>query len=191
MGVRHGWMLAVPFAAWTIAAATAYATAKSRWLLRSPIPFTTIASCVAAAATSLLFGPYVLLPVVVGVNAMGYLLTADRDGRRPALVLSALAFLVPALLGWAGWHPVSASFDGESMRIGAGAFVLSSGLTQALLFVVHAALLAGAAAFAARYRDALARAEMRERMQAWQLEQLAPRDARGIGKRSPRGDQPR
>jgi eukaryotic-like serine/threonine-protein kinase len=178
LGVRRPWMLLAPFAAWALTAGFAYLMSRSDRLLRSETPYTTLLAMTAAGATSLLFGPFVVAPIVVCANAMGNVLTGDRSSRSAAPWMATLAIAVPIVLAWAGLHPIETQFDGTSMRVIGSPIALPHHGTYALLLLSHVALLFGTLFFARRFRAVLDAAELRGRVHAWQLEQLAPR---GVG----------
>ncbi|MEZ4264256.1 MAG: serine/threonine-protein kinase [Polyangiaceae bacterium] len=178
LGVRRPWMLLAPFAAWALTAGFAYAMSRSERLLRSETPWTTLLAMGAASTTSLLFGPFVVAPIVVCANAMGNVLTGDRSSRAASPWAATLAIVVPIVLSWAGLHPVRTEFDGTSMHVVGAPLALPQHGTYALLLLSHVALLFGTLFFARRFRAVLDAAELRGRVHAWQLEQLAPRGAR-------------
>ena len=173
------WRLALlPSALWLVAAGACMVAHRLDHTSSEIVPYVTVLSAVALAATSVLHGPLLVLPALAAVNAMGIVLTTRPDKRRFAVTAALLAVLVPTALAWLGLHPVEHTVDADrALRIVSGALAMPRGGTFAFLAFTHAVIILVAARFAADYRDALTRAEAQNKLQAWQLEQLVPRDA--------------
>ncbi len=160
--------LAVP-AAWVVAAAAVLVEDRKRagaWTPAWAVMF-------AVATTSLLEGPFLIVPLLAIAAVMGIVITGRNEHRRTVIVLGALAVLVPSLLVVTGLHRVY-DFDPDgAMRI-SGAFGLS---LPALFFGVtlaHVVTIAASCQLAARYRDLFERAETENLVFAWQLARVLP-----------------
>lgn len=173
------WRLALlPSALWIVTAAACVVAYRFDHTSSEIVPYVTVLSAVALAATSVLHGPLLVLPALAAVNAMGIVLTTRPDKRRFAVTAALLAVLVPTGLAWLGLHPVQHTVDADrALRIVSGALAMPRSGTFAVLGFTHAVIILVAARFAADYRDALTRAEAQNKLQVWQLEQLVPRDA--------------
>lgn len=178
LGILDLGLLLVPIAAWSIAAVAVIAASRFYDRAQRYLPLLMLLTAVAMGASSVVFGPLLLLPSLVVMSTMGTILVTRRDRRWLLLVANALALLVPTLLGWLGRHPVTHIVEGDrTLRIVLPGFAISHDGIFALLAASHVVLLLIGAAFAARYRDALTAAETKNQLQAWQLQQLVPAEA--------------
>jgi hypothetical protein len=89
-----------------------------------------------------------------------------------------LVVVVPLVLSLVGVVPSSYAFTGGELRVLPNMVDLPAAPTIAFLVVTHVVVIATAHAFVARLRGEHREAERRLRMQAWQLAQLVPADAR-------------
>jgi hypothetical protein len=132
-------------------------------------------SSAALATTGRLFGPYVLAPTLLTVNAIGFLLHSRRAWR-PATVVIVVATLVgPIALEQAGVLASSTSIAADQLTIRATIASFSQPATSIALIglmVVYAVVIGLAAG---RLRDRRVADELRVQLGAWQLSQLAPR----------------
>ena len=178
MGVR-GWPAAlVTIGAWSIAAAVSYFVARSsRQHAKASFPIL-IAGAFAIACTTSLFGPYFFLPGFAVMYGMLFVLVPPDRGRRwVAVALAMLTILVPAGLAWA--HLIAAPYEIEGDRIVIHANLLHFPplATQLFLLVSTLSVVFSACLMTARVHDALASAQERLHVQAWQLRQMLPREA--------------
>ncbi len=176
-GVHDAKLMALPLAAWTIAALGAFAA--HRWFgPASPfLSVIVVLPSLGIAASSVVFGPLFLLAPMMIMVTMGVMLMSRRDLRSLVLTCNGLAYLVPTALAWLGLHPVGHSAAGRTVTIDLAAFAVTRDGLFAILTAVHLALFLISAQFAARYRDALTAAETKNQLQAWQLRQLVPAEA--------------
>jgi len=162
----------VPMVLWLVCAALSWAAYKWDRSERQTYWYVTIMLAFALGTTSLLHGPLLVVPALGGVITMGLVLQTHARARTFAVVANVLAILIPSLLAWAGIHPVAHTFLDGAMTISPGALKLPRDDTFVLLTAVHVLIVVIAARYAASYRDALTRLEMRSQLQAWQLRQM-------------------
>ena len=178
MGVRSPLAALLASAAWAAAALSAYAS------LRRPDPegkrryVGFVATAVAAGATSVVCGPYVLVPTLAVINVMLWLLLPDRTHRLTVVGLGWLTILVPAVLEWT--HVVRFyHFKGDQVTIVPSMLDFPAIPTHSFLLLASLALVSVAAVLITRFRDDLTEAESQLHLQAWQLKQLVPPEAQG------------
>jgi serine/threonine-protein kinase len=151
------------------------------------LKYQVMGTAVALGLASVVFGSLLVLPTLVVMSTMGTILVSHRKRRRLIVVSNGLALIVPTVLAWLGYLPVSHVVEGHSLRIGLAAFAISHDGIFGILTAVHVGLFVIGAKFAAQYRDALTAAELKSETQSWQLKQLVPDEAgRALSKR-PRG----
>jgi serine/threonine-protein kinase len=179
IGVRN-WPLAIFIdALWMASAALAFHMARNPDP-KGRMPFVMILlSNLAVAFSAGLFGPFLLTPALAAVNALCFVIGADRMRRTHAITLGIASFLVPLALEQAGIVPHSFVFRGGDLVLLPRVMRFASPVAlTAFLVVSHATLLVAAALFLARFKDTLDAVEQRLYMHAWHLRQLAPAGAR-------------
>ncbi len=144
---------------------------RTRWRL---LQLANVMSFVAVACASVIYGVFLALPALVAINTMGVILVAPKVGRRLTVVASFASLLVPIALAWLDIHPVRHVFEGDRLTIVSSVIAMPRNATMAALTVTYAVIVLVATVFTARYRDALARAQLAKELQAWQLRQLVP-----------------
>jgi serine/threonine-protein kinase len=166
-----------------VLAASAIALSLVSTRIESPRPklqiIVLILSTLAIISTSRMFGPLVLLPSVAAVNTIGFSITPIRSRRALFIVCGCLTIVIPVILEWTGVWPRSYVFEGGAMHIVPQMLRLPEAPAFLFLLFSSLAVVIGGAYFVGRVRDALTDAEQRLQLQAWQLEQLVPRAARG------------
>jgi eukaryotic-like serine/threonine-protein kinase len=163
------------FTAFTLFVASAIysrwlASAKSFNLLK--LLMMVVISTAAIGAIAPLFGPYLFLPCAIATNTMAFAWHGRALRWELATVVGALGFLGPALLEWAGLIPVSTQFTDAFIQVVPRGIAFSATWTRPLLLVFSTLIIFGAAGYAALYQRALADAQRRLHLQAWQLRQL-------------------
>jgi serine/threonine-protein kinase len=180
-------LIAAPLVAWAVAAAGVVISYRvfARW--QDVMKYQIIVSAAAIGISSLVFGPLLLLPTIVGMSTMGTILVTRRDRRPMLFVCNGLALLVPTVLAWTGHFPIAHAVDGDrTIRIGLAAFAVTRDGLFGILALTNLLLVFIGAKFAMQYRDALTAAETKSEIQAWQLKQLVPAEAaRALGRRVP------
>jgi hypothetical protein len=177
MGVREWWMMATgSLAIAAVFFVTLYYYKRPPRDLRVPVAHL-VASLVALATGSFLFGPLILVPGIVVATGVAYLASFER--RVQWIVAGMLAaVLVPTVLELAGAIPSSYAFEGGELRVRPMMTELPALPTAVLLVIAHAIIIASAAYFTWKLRRAYAAAERTARLQTWQLSQILPESAR-------------
>lgn len=173
MGVRSVGLFAF---GWICIATCAMATYL---LLRKPVvrprlPIVhLVVSSLTVGAVTVLFGPFVLVPMLAIGNSVVYLSCVD-DRRSLVPLAACLAVLLPALLGWMGVIPDPYVFDADRWIIRSPVFHTATLSTQVFLLCASLGTIAPACWVVARLRRAYSDAEQRLQLQAWQLRQILP-----------------
>ncbi len=174
MGIRSWKLALVPLSLWMLASLLAWIGYKLDDSGAKVFPYVTLLTGLALAATTLLHGPFLVVPAIAGVMAMGMALVRRKQDRVFSTAINVLAVVVPSLLAWAGMHPVVHSFVAGTLVIAPGAVELPREGTFVFLTMANVLVVVIAAVFAGEYRDQLARLELQRHLQAWQLGQLVP-----------------
>jgi serine/threonine-protein kinase len=132
------------------------------------------ASFVGILGMSRMFGPFVLVPTFALGNTLGFALTPRKKRRLAFIAVGCLSFVLPALLE---------RFDllSSSYRISGGVITVLPQMhdfppfaSAVSLVVITIVSMIGAALFVGGTRDALAEAERRLHLHAWQLKRMLP-----------------
>ena len=174
MGIRSWALALIPLSLWMLASLLAWVAYKLDHTGAKVFPYVTLVTGVALAATTLLHGPFLVVPAIAGVFAMGMALVRHREHRIFSTSVNVLALVVPSLLAWAGKHPVVHSFIAGNLVISPGAVELPREGTFVFLTMANVLVVVIAALFSGEYRDQLGRLELHSHLQAWQLRQLVP-----------------
>ncbi len=120
-----------------------------------------------------LYGPFVIVPAVAGMNTVLFSGQA-RSRERPAMIaFGALAVTVPLALELLGLVPPSMHLDGEHIVIVSRVTEVRPALTFAFLVVVSLLGVVTPTLLAGRLREALLKAERDLVVQKWQLAQVS------------------
>jgi hypothetical protein len=136
-----------------------------------------VLSTAAILSMAPIFGPFVLIPVLVSVNTIAYAITALPTWRRPTIFAGALAVLLPVLWEQLGWFAATSTFTDGSLRISSAVIEFPPAMTLLVLSLSMVALVAIPALFMSRIRDGMAAAERALQLQSWHLRQLIPAQA--------------
>jgi hypothetical protein len=145
------------------------------------IPWPHLAATTFALLTGVvLFGPLVLTPAIVIVTGVGYI---AAFGRRAAIYVGpALAVILgPLALQWAGVVPRSYELSGGALRVLPNMTYFPPVPTMVLLVATHVVIVVASLGYVWRLRCEHVDVERRLHVQAWQLAQLVPPDARPAG----------
>jgi eukaryotic-like serine/threonine-protein kinase len=137
-----------------------------------------VAAMLAASSLAATAGPFVIVPTIVLANMAGFLLQVGRARRWLVIVLGCFAVVGPLALEWAGFVPPSYAFHDDRLEMLPRLLDLPKGVSLGVLSGVHVMLIVTASVFFARFRGSLRRAEEAVHINAWQLRQLVPREAR-------------
>jgi serine/threonine-protein kinase len=181
MGIRSWTAAMVATGAWMLAAAVSYFTARgTRSDGKASLPMA-LAGAFAIACNTTLFGPYFFLPGFAVIYGMMFvLIPPDRSRRRIVMAISMLSVLVPAALGWMGIIAPPYEIGGDRIVIHASMLHFPPRATEAFLLVSTLSVVFTACLVTARIHDALALAQERLHVQAWQLRQMLPKAARQL-----------
>ncbi|HEY1955779.1 MAG TPA: serine/threonine-protein kinase [Polyangiaceae bacterium] len=143
-----------------------------------------VASSIAVALISGLFGPFIIVPTLAATNAMYFAMTMESRHRPWAIVAAILAIAVPFALEAAGVVPPAHDFGSslESFRVIAQTAYFPAVPTQVVLLLTATATAIIPVVMVGRLRDALTRAEERLFLQAWQLRATLPADVSAMTK---------
>jgi eukaryotic-like serine/threonine-protein kinase len=145
------------------------------------VPFVTVAfSTFAVIASASMLGPFIIVPVLAMANSMGYISSCPKKNRFVIQIASALGVLIPAVLQWTGVWPASYAFKDGTMQVLPQMFALPAVPTFVFLLITSVALAFAASLYVARIRDSALDAERKLHLQAWQLRQIIPRQARDL-----------
>jgi serine/threonine protein kinase len=177
MGVRSWPAAMVTTGAWMVAAAVSYfAGRQARPHAKASLPMM-ITGAFAITCTTSLFGPYFFLPGFAVIYGMMFVLVPPDRSRRGLVVLfSLLTILVPAALAWLNVIPQPYELGGDRIVIHGNMLHVPPLPTQLFLLASSLAVVLTACLMTARVHDALAEAQKRLHIQAWQLRQLLPID---------------
>jgi hypothetical protein len=180
MGIRSWPAALLTTGAWMIAAAVSYFAAqrqRSHGKANFPMLF---AGAFAIACTTTLFGPYFFLPGFAVIYGMMFVLVPPDPSRRwIVMLLSILTILGPAALTWLGVMPAPYEIGEDRIVIHAGMLGFPPLVAQLFLLVSTLAVVVTACLMTSRVHEALAQAQERLHVQAWQLRQMLPTEARG------------
>jgi eukaryotic-like serine/threonine-protein kinase len=180
MGIRSWPEAMLSTGAWMIAAAIPYFAGRqvSRPHGKANLPML-LSGAFAIASTSVLFGPYFFLPGFALIFGMMFVLVPpDRSRRGAVVVASLLTIALPAFLARTGVIPEPYELGGDRIVIHAGMLHFPPLATELFLLVSSLSAVVTACLMTARVHDALAQAQQRLHIQAWQLRQMLPRAAR-------------
>jgi serine/threonine-protein kinase len=171
LGVRDRGLFAM---GWALIAACALVTWYSvrRPPARLDVPLLHLAiGSLTVSAASVLFGPFVLVPMLALGSSVAYISSVgDRGGLVP--VVGCLAVALPVVLGWLGVAPLPYDFTGGRWTIHPTVLHIAEWPTQIFLLCAVVGTIAPACVFVARLRRAYARAEDELQRRAWQLRQI-------------------
>jgi eukaryotic-like serine/threonine-protein kinase len=179
MGIRSWPAAMLTTGAWMVAAAVSYfAGQQARSHGKANLPML-LAGAFAIACTTTLFGPYFFLPGFAVIYGMMFVLVPpDRSRRGMVVVLALLAVIVPALLAWTGVIAQPYELGNDRIVIHANMLHLHPLATELFLLTSSLSVVLTACLMTARVHDLLAQAQERLHVQAWQLRQMLPREAR-------------
>ena len=176
IGVKDWAFALMPTLGFTATGLLCLIASRARDPLRNRILFMIgISSGLSIALGSVIYGAFLATPAAVAINLMGVLMVSPKPRRRLALLTAAVAVVAPIVATWLDVHPVRHVFapDG-TLIIHNSVLEMPRTVTMLSLALTYLGIIGLGALFAARYRDALTRAEMANEMLLWQLRQLVP-----------------
>ena len=173
MGVRNPTSVALNVVLWGLAPAALFLGR------RLPMWIAPLITYAAVASTALIFGPFISVPAIAAVVTVAFVLSGRRSHRLLASGLAVLSLGMPLALELAGVLPRTFSLEKDRFVILLNAVEVPSLTAVLLLAASHVATVLFVANYVAESKDALDRAEIQNRLQAWQLRQLVPTEAQG------------
>ncbi len=173
MGIRHLWMAAVMAASIIVLTWLTYHYSRHPPRDLRPPLLHVAASTVAMFTGVWAFGSFVLLPMIVLVNGVGYVSTFPRH-LRLFIVQALVVMFVPLGLQLAGVLDPSYVIDDGTLRVLPQLLDFPSTATWIFLIVTHGVIIAACLAYVTRLRRALEDAQRELQVQAWYLAQLVP-----------------
>jgi hypothetical protein len=173
MGVRR-WDYAIAIAIpVSIVIAVSFAQSRQREAVsRARQCFVFVMLMLASMGLSRLFGPLILMPVMIAVAIITVQAHPDEQIRRFGLVAGTIAILLPVGLEFAGILPSSYAFTGDRIEILPQLVELPRGLTVGFLAIAGAAAAIAPGMFVSRLRAELTESQRRELLQTYHLRRL-------------------
>jgi len=175
MGARHGWMLALSFG---LVLAAALASAWAGYGRKNPTSATAlpalIISNLAIASSSLLTGPFMVVPAMAAANTIVFVVFLDRRYRNLSIALGIATVTLPILGSMHGFMPEAFRFTGEGLLILSQAVDLPALGTTIFLGCASAGTLWISALVVGFARDKYDALERHRAVQAWNLRQFVP-----------------
>jgi hypothetical protein len=176
LGVHGKWWIGIATVLFVVAAWALFHMAKMPLAQARGTNVALVLTSVALASTCEFASPFILVPSLLMVNAVGFLLQPAGARRAAIVVTSCLAFLAPLVLEWARLVPPSYVLDRGRMIIMNRFYDLTPASIGALT-VLTLALLVATSFYFIHLRDEMAESEEKLFMYTWQLRQLVPADA--------------
>jgi len=133
-----------------------------------------VLSAVALGFTRRIFGPLVMVPAAVAVNATAYAVFVEARFRVTATIVSILAIAVPFSLEIFGVIAPSYRFGSGAIEIVPHAVELPKIASLSFLLVASAVSVVLGTLVVGHIRDRLTAAERRVYLQAWHLREMVP-----------------
>jgi eukaryotic-like serine/threonine-protein kinase len=130
------------------------------------------------ASTATFFGPLVLTPTLLAVNAAGFTLYLAPQYRLLSMLTACVATMTPIALWAADLLPGGYVFDAGNIVIVPGALDLPALPSILMLTIAGIATVLTGALSVTQVRDALARSELQLSLYAWHLRELLPEAVR-------------
>ena len=179
------WMgLRSPLAFGLLAAAIASAALCSYLIARKPpadggVPLShVLIASTTVVISAALVGPFIIVPMLAFANTTAYIATSGRKRRGVVILAGCLAVLLPWLLPVLGWLP-------ETFLVHDGLIVIAPWMvdfpavaTTVFLLVSNIVMILTGALYVGKLKDDFDHAERALHVQAWQLRQIVPEDAR-------------
>ncbi len=178
-GVRAWAWIGLLYAMVLGAAVVSYATWHARRPTKRAVTAVLVLSSLGMVATAALFGPLVLTPMALAVNATGFAVNAGGAIRLQAMVLSCVALLAAVVMSLVGIVPASYSFATDAMVLRPGAIELSGIAPICTLVACGLAGVVAGVLPVGRLYDGLRASQRQVFLYAWHLRELVPEAARG------------
>jgi serine/threonine-protein kinase len=176
MGMRRPALAVVYLTVWIVCSVLSLYAGRARRPSKLANDVLILLSNIGVALGCTIFGPFMMIPAIAGVNTLSFVVSADRSRRYASIVCGCFAIFLPAALQQGGYLPPSLVFRDGTIVIVPN--MLSLPETATLTFLLAAtlgAIITGALAVA-RFRDTLVKTEQRLYFQTWLLRQFVPDD---------------
>jgi serine/threonine-protein kinase len=185
MGVRDVPRALVAVALFLLVAALSWFTSRQRARAPWVIPTLAVLSTLAVVNLSSFFGPLVLVPAVLVANTAAFALAPSAARSRALIALACATFAGLVVAPYFGLIPPSYAFDAGVIRVLPRTVDFHPVLTPLVLLSVHAAVLVMATRLFLRLGASLRASMERTNLLTWQLQQIVPEAARGVGSSMP------
>ena len=155
------------------AAATSYALSHHRRTTPALALAALFVSTIALASLTTLFGPLIVTPTALSVNALVFFVSNERALRRPMLAMAAIGVVLPLGLELTGLLPPSFRFEDGNLVLLPRALPFDATSLFVLACAFVATVVLGTVTLGP-FRDDLDRAVLESRVLAWQLRQFVP-----------------
>ena len=171
--IRSPSLVFVPPALWVLAGLGMMLDYRKNTNTRVRYPMLLV--MLATASTTLLVGPFFVLPSLAAVAVASHVMTGSKAHRRTTILCGAAALIVPSVLSWIGVDGVY-RFTSETSFEVRGLFETapSAAGLGLLLTGIHLILIVGVLIYASNFRDAIDTARTKTALFAWQLARLLP-----------------
>jgi serine/threonine-protein kinase len=177
LGIRDFRYHVVSLTVMLIVVAVSYASMRLEFGSRGRLCVHVLGALALAAMFSWM-GPFILVPSLAAIHALGYVVYGDPRFHRYGIAADVLAVCAPAALQAIGWLPPSYVFHDGGMTVVPRSTDLPPVLTPAALFVISVGLVVGPALVFRRVRAKMIEMEERLFLQGWNLRHLVPDAAR-------------
>jgi serine/threonine-protein kinase len=133
-----------------------------------------VAWVAALACLSRATGPFVVVPALAGIVALGHAMHGSRKRRLFTTLVCTGAVLLPALLEWLGWIAPTTIFAGGTMTIVPRVLDFPDQAMRGTMLAANVLLIALPALFIGGFRDRAQKSLERQLMTAWHLRQFVP-----------------
>ncbi len=180
MGIKNWWLSAPFFLSATGVMLSVWHSSRTGRSSRAHTVMTAVLAESTAASTSVLFGPFVIVPALAVACAVTIIVNsrADRMTRAYIILAAMAAITVPIGLELAGVLPHSYAFTDGVMTIEPWAAHFTEIPSLFMLWTAASIIITLSVGVIGRTMDNLSRAERRQFAQAWQLRQIFPEAAR-------------
>jgi hypothetical protein len=131
------------------------------------------------AMTSLMFGPFVLAPLLCALNVAILSLIVERRVRWVTMAIGVICVATPVVMTLAGWGPETWIYEDSAIRIVPHVVAFDPVPTTVFLLLVMLGVVVIPAILIGAERDARAAAERKLALQAFQLVDILPAEAKG------------
>jgi len=178
VGIRQPAIVVGFFGVLALACISSAMVGRSRAPSYGLISIVLVLSNIAFAIGAGFFGPLVLMPGVIAVNATAFAVFSRKSYRLFAAICASLAVVVPFALELTGVITPSYHFDGNGMYVIPRALALPQTETYVLLVLASLSGIILGCFVVGNIRDSLGDAERRLLLYAWHLRELVPTHAR-------------